>query len=537
MSEVTNNNELSKSSNLTQLNKTKSDSYIYIENSQLSSSILSNKEKTNKSAGYFINESIQNLAEDNKTAKGNKNNKDFFSQMSESFTNLKNTLKFNLISTSKQLDLKSEGNVYISGVKYNFKNKNNSEIFSFLIENFIYLSYRNSFFEIKSKYGQYTTDCGWGCMIRSAQMILAKVILETKKKNLVNLKKDVNFNILKGSILETILLFSDNFLRVHDVLGNPDFNYYKIKKHIDSSCKKSVNRVSSIVQMEFVEHEEIDEYFISKMYPPFSIQIISTLGEIYNKGAGKTYSDINCIRIFEELNNEFKPLPDLELYWTESTIIESELVQRFLVKVEEPNDKDNYFIHKNEFYDLKKASSNKDNQNNNDSFTFDKAQEEKAITGCLFISFRLGIEKISSEYFPLIINLFKIHGNIGIIGGRDFKGYYYFGVNENDELFFLDPHLNQKSFQSKADLNENCLTTYIPYYYYKIHISKISPAFTVCFMFHSIDEFSSLIETLKDLSEKDYNIITFGKETKDKVSKTLYFTGVEDDFDLVDYEK
>ena len=74
----------------------------------------------------------------------------------------------------------------------NFGNKSyssvNSEFINQKINQLIYISYRNNYKpQINSKNKSiYNSDCGWGCMIRSSQMILARAIYKIFKYHTTN---------------------------------------------------------------------------------------------------------------------------------------------------------------------------------------------------------------------------------------------------------------------------------------------------------------------------------------------------------------
>ena len=60
--------------------------------------------------------------------------------------------------------------------------------------------------------------------------------------------------------------------------------------------------------------------------------------------------------------------------------------------------------------------------------------------GIVFINVRLGIDKISKDYFQGIKKLFNIKECIGIIGGKTRLAYYFIGyINDSDTLLYLDP--------------------------------------------------------------------------------------------------
>lgn len=444
---------------------------------------LSDKSSTDtksnaESASKSLQENIINI---------NKNSNSFIGKISDSFVNLKNSLKFNVISSNKRAKLHKEPCVYISGNNYDMTKYPKEKIFAYLIENYIYLTYRNDFDPIESNNIFYTNDCGWGCMIRSAQMILSKCILEYKK-NLVVLSNS-DFSIIKQLLIEVIMLTSDNLLNSKDLIENKDFKY--------------LNQLSNK----------------PNIYSPFSIQIITKLEESNGRYAGVEFSDITCMNIIEKLNDLFNPLSNFIIFTSKSIIYEIDLINKFFIKVSniENVDKEKLHLYNNEYYIM------------NDN-----------LFGCLFISLRLGIEKISPEYYSCITNLYQIKGNIGMIGGLNNRAFYYYCANNKNELFYLDPHLNQKSYKNHKDLVENYIETYIPYNTYKCNISEVSPAMTFGFIFKSFNEFKNLINNLKNQSKIKNPIITFSNtksENDEEIkSKTVQILNIEDDFNLVDFE-
>ena len=52
---------------------------------------------------------------------------------------------------------------------------------------------------------------------------------------------------------------------------------------------------------------------------------------------------------------------------------------------------------------------------------------------------RLGLKKVSSEYFPAVRAFFMQKLNVGIIGGRPREAYFLVGM-QDECLIFLDPH-------------------------------------------------------------------------------------------------
>jgi hypothetical protein len=64
------------------------------------------------------------------------------------------------------------------------QNKKEENIFKKIQESFIYMSYRTGLVNTSFLPGgknNYTSDCGWGCMLRCCQMMLSRGLIKMKK--------------------------------------------------------------------------------------------------------------------------------------------------------------------------------------------------------------------------------------------------------------------------------------------------------------------------------------------------------------------
>ena len=144
------------------------------------------------------------------------------------------------------------------------------------------MSYRTNFINLKTVgCGNYTSDCGWGCMIRCSQMLLSKVLIEKKLFDLKQGNKIINSNILKNIRKEVLYLFNDNYLSIEETKNLSDYKlFWEYYKEI---VKKNPEYKS-----------------IAKIIPPYSIHILSKLGYC----DGKFTSDMNMINVFININED-----------------------------------------------------------------------------------------------------------------------------------------------------------------------------------------------------------------------------------------
>jgi cysteine protease ATG4 len=375
-------------------------------------------------------------------------------------SNFKNNLKYNTFSLNSSIDYYSYEVIRIYDKVY--LTKEDFEKFSSDLFYIIYVSYRSNFPGIYNKKNKnnYVTDCGWGCMIRTAQMMLARAIQmikyrEYEKQEYSEFLKEINqkdeSSIMLNLTIETILLFMENYLP---------------SKKIKLAYSELVENITTLSG---------DYSQVRSALPPFSIQNICKIGELFDKFAGEWFSDVNMINIFCKLNSQYKPIKDLNIiHFTEGAVYQK--------KIEE-------------FLD-------------NSWSIFPKL--------FIFVSVRHGINKLSMEYLQSIKDFFNLPCNIGLIGGRDFNAHYFIGL-AGDNLLYLDPHLNQTLVNSVEDLIKEP-NSYLQKQIYQTNVKNMSPAFTMGFCLQSFSEYEKFINSIKIFSNSDFPIFRFKTEEGMKLS-------------------
>ena len=72
----------------------------------------------------------------------------------------------------------------------------------------------------------------------------------------------------------------------------------------------------------------------------------------------------------------------------------------------------------------------------------------------LLVPLRLGLDRVNSDYLPVLVTILKHEFCLGIIGGKPMKSLYFVGTQGSD-LLYLDPHFVQTCVQT--DLQGNNL--------------------------------------------------------------------------------
>ena len=349
----------------------------------------------------------------------------------KSFTS---TIYYNHLINNPKLDFKNINEPFII---FNQQfNKSNLINIKNQLYTFLYMSYRNNFYNLKGiGSGNYTNDCGWGCMLRASQMMLSKALIERKiyKNKILEFNKNIYNNIRK----EVLIGFLDDYISIDIIICHNDYNYFW--EQYKKLC-------------------QIDKKYLSltQVIPPYSIQMICKLG----KCAGKFNSDVSMIKILMKINEEM--FNDINMIHFEcGTLIKDKIFKSCCIELL-CNCEDNNFSILDENINIDKKNSMCDNclkdyleknKLTNDDILIDNDKKYIFKKGCIiFISFRLGIKKIHPDNIETIPNLFlKLHNNIGFISGKENKAFYFIGLN-GKQLMYIDPHLNQPSI--KGNLND-----------------------------------------------------------------------------------
>lgn len=313
---------------------------------------------------------------------------------------------------------------------------------------------------------EYTTDCGWGCMIRSSQMILCRGLYKIFK---YNLKHEENLTkIIAPFVME---------------------NYLKLDEKEYIGMDNYIDRLRLFGKKDIIE---ID--------PPFSIHKICILGEKFGRTCGEWFSDYELAKIYDEININFGVIPNLSIVHF-NALVELKTILNRCFKEE-------------------KCINNEENLLNNNNENQIKIEDKSYIMqkmGLIFISNRLGITNVSSDYYPSLKNIFNCKECIGFIGGKNNSNSasYFFGYY-NNYLLFLDPHHNNLSINQ---LDDNNINTYINKTIYKLQFNSLKSAITIGFIFRNINEFKDLLSFFRNIKKEKKFCFEFTEKMVEKVDK------------------
>ena len=112
--------------------------------------------------------------------------------------------------------------------------------------------------------------------------------------------------------------------------------------------------------------------------------------------------------------------------------------------------------------------------------------EEKIInkSTLVFIPLRLGMDIIENKYYHSIYLFFTYKNFVGFIGGQKTRAYYFLGIDNNFDIYYLDPHFTQ-DINSQIDYKSNKIN--------KINIKYLDPNLSLCFTAKNQKEYDDII--------------------------------------------
>ena len=266
---------------------------------------------------------------------------------------------------------------------------------------FIYMSYRTGLINTNFLCGgqnNYSSDCGWGCMLRCCQMMLSRGFMKYKLYEFKQLhpNSEINLNEIRKKI---ILLFYDKFIKTEDLGTNEEIfeMYRKLLR---------------------------DKVEVAEMISPYSIYVLTLIGQCPNVFTSDHRMISSFLKINKVLFNNYIKM----IHLRDGSVNKQKLLKTFCQKIEiNDENKEDYIEYNSEKYKFVKG-------------------------GLIFISLRLGLQNIESSYIPMIPKLFiNLHNNIGFVSGKKKRAFYFIGIC-GDKLIFADPHFNQNIDEDEINL-------------------------------------------------------------------------------------
>ena len=369
------------------------------------------------------------------------------------------------------------------------------------LKNIPWLSYRKDFDQIEENGNIFTSDAGWGCMLRTSQMILAQ-----------GLCKIYSINNLNDFINQYFAYFYDNKIPMKFMCKNNSNN---------ENFSKSVEDKENNLYDDFEIIDNQKDYFISfinltseiinglenmsernkyKEYltPPYSIRNFIKVQKYVNKNgkkAGEWFSNYDATRLIYIINKDMNKHKDCDfkvLNFNEGIIYIEDIINNCF---EEEN-----IIEANTDFEILSLCNNEtvekiNNNIENKIYIFNDKKYILKNKFIMFVSVRHGLYSIDEGMTDEVLKIFDIPTNIGFIGGKRSRAFYFIGKSATN-LIFLDPHYIQETISLKKLGTNYATESYIPNDIYYMPINDLSPSFTIGFAIKDMKSFKNLMKKL-----------------------------------------
>ncbi|XP_075037909.1 cysteine protease ATG4C [Mixophyes fleayi] len=323
----------------------------------------------------------------------------------------------------------------------------------------IWLTYREEFPPIEGS--TWTTDCGWGCTLRTGQMLLAQGLL---------------FHFLGRDWLWPnaldIYQSEADFWLVNSARKRAPLEASYIEANNDgtASSRTLAAQVNGEKNQTMFYHRKIISWFSDHPLADLGIHQLIKLGKSSGKFAGDWYGPAVVSHLLRKAIEE-------------SVDPEMQGVSIYVAQ--------DCTIYIGDVYDQ---------QNNSDC--------DKAVL--ILVPVRLGGERTNTEYFEFVKGILSLEYCVGIIGGKPKQSYYFVGF-QDDSLIYLDPHYCQ-SFVD-VSIKDFPLESFHCPSPKKMPFKKMDPSCTIGFYCRNARDFEKAIDeltkVLKSSSRQNYPLFTF----------------------------
>ncbi|XDV15657.1 hypothetical protein PO909_015691 [Leuciscus waleckii] len=351
--------------------------------------------------------------------------------------------------------------LFLLGQSYLFNSEGDAVSFPDEVERFrqvfvscVWLTYRREFPQLEGS--SLTTDCGWGCMLRSGQMLLAQ-----------------------GLLLH--LLPTDwRWLECHP-LSDVDFEVLKPRSPsrpagIAEGHRRTPEQCPAARHDPQVEalHRKVVSWFGDHPSAPFGVHQLVELGKESGKRAGDWYG------------------PSVVAHMLRKAVARTPVFHSLAVYVAQ-----DCTVYKGDVMGLCESPLTQE-------------RSESGGTGwksvIILVPVRLGGESLNPSYIECVKNILKLNCCIGIIGGKPKHSLFFIGF-QDDQLLYLDPHYCQPVVDvTQGNFSLESFHCNSPR---KMNFSRMDPSCTIGFYAQTKKDFESLCSAALSSSKEKYPIFTF----------------------------
>jgi len=361
-----------------------------------------------------------------------------------------------LVSTAEATESAKDEGVIVTGKDLKAEESRFRRKFS----DIIWCTYRRNFEAMKPP-SSFTSDAGWGCMLRTAQMLLAEVLVRHRSQD-------------------------------------------------DETVRSRKERSQALLLRWFMD---VPTYFAF-----YSIHRMTECGRQYGKQPGEWYGPNTVAFVLRDLvasHSEREMKENASDSDNLKTKTNGQSLKVLLC--------DDGCIYVEELYPLATGKSREEVEAAGETAGEDpmlNPRSDLKWTSALFILIpvRLGLHTLNEEYVKPILEILRFPQSVGMIGGRPSHSLYFVGSSDED-LVYLDPHTVQDAVYKDQLADKNFPTEELVATYHcgtprLIPIRSIDPSFAVGFY---VDSEKSFLNLGSSLSKLDNSFITVAQKRPEYV--------------------
>ncbi|XP_026159780.1 cysteine protease atg4da [Mastacembelus armatus] len=364
--------------------------------------------------------------------------------------------------------------VTVLGHSYLLNSEDEVERFRLAFVSRIWLTYRREFPQLEGT--TWTTDCGWGCMLRSGQMLLAQGLLvhlmprDWAWPDAQQLT-DVDFEVFRPrSPTRAAGLPIPSF-------GSPrGSNTPERSNPSDQLPQRKRPECARDRQAEPIHHRLVT-WFGDQPPAPFGVHQLVEIGKSSGKKAGDWYGPSVVAHILRKAIAKASVVHNLVVYVAQDCTVYKEDVVRLC--------------------DLSLSE------------TAPRPSSQAWKSVIILVPVRLGGEALNPSYIECVKNILKLECCIGIIGGKPRHSLFFIGF-QDEHLLYLDPHYCQSVVDvTQANFSLESFHCSSPK---KMPFTRMDPSCTIGFYAKNIKDFESLCSAVSvalSSSKEKYPIFTF----------------------------
>ncbi|XP_053707337.1 cysteine protease atg4da-like [Synchiropus splendidus] len=393
------------------------------------------------------------------------------SKLRSKFMSAWNSVKYGWTFKQKSHFSKSSPVVVLGNV-YHLKDSSERDCFYRCFESLLWLTYRRGFSPLVGS--SLTSDSGWGCLLRTGQMMLAQALL------LHLMPPGWSWSPCHHVVKDDMDLPETR----SQPISTDDTHSFRTR---GSGKKSRTLSLGSLLDSRMEStHRRAVSWFADRPEAPFGIHQLVELGKSSGKRAGDWYGPSIVAHILEKAVSVTSDLPNLVVYVAQDCTIYKGDVRR---ACERP------------------AFSS-------------SVQHWKSVV--LLVPVRLGGQELNPAYIACVKKLLRLQCCIGIIGGKPRHSLFFVGF-QGDHLLYLDPHYCQPTVDTTKDGFP--LESFHCKHPRKMPISRMDPSCTIGFYATGQRDFESLCRAVSEAvstSAETYPMFIFadGHNQEDEEGET-----------------